>query len=401
MPIRSKTSTAVILALTGLATPAFAQEGACGTAGTGGAWIGGDEASSDVATAETYLEQMALVLGGGEYVSLFSLSEGADVRIEAQGRGAGDPIIDVLDSSGSAILSDDDSGGNGAARAETYLEAGTYCMSLRSYEGGPMTAFVRISKDEYEPLTDGIAETLANRDGATGSCSSAVPMGTVGDSVSAPVNETPFWSFTLDAATAVSITAQNETADPVLTLYDADENHIADNDDFDGLNSRIDIAEPLAAGTYCIGLEALNDGDVPITVSLNTYDPAAANLALVAQGQAAPPLDGSVVVTELGPLESRMRHDVQATEAAVWFSTEISAPGLMLVEAIGTGETDPWIVIFDDLGREIGVNDDHGDGLDSLLTVRVSPGSYLIGVRQIAETPGLVRLLLERYVRAQ
>ena len=130
-------STAIAGLLLGAATPALAQDNICGGFGDGGQWIGGDEASSDIATAGNYQEQMALVLGGNEYVSLFTLSEGTDVRVEAAGRGSGDPIIDLLDSTGGIILSDDDSGGNGASRAETYLEAGTYCMSMRSYDGGP------------------------------------------------------------------------------------------------------------------------------------------------------------------------------------------------------------------------------------------------------------------------
>jgi len=57
---------------------------------------------------------MALVLGGNEYVSLFNLSGPTDVRVEAQGRGAGDPQIDLIDAEGNIMLSDDDGGGNGA-----------------------------------------------------------------------------------------------------------------------------------------------------------------------------------------------------------------------------------------------------------------------------------------------
>ncbi len=104
---------------------------------------------------------MALVLGGNEYVSLFTLSAPTDIRVEAAGRGSGDPIIDLLDSTGGMILSDDDSGGNAASRAETSLDAGTYCMSLRSYDGGPMTAFVRIGRQEQEALTEGVSAPTA------------------------------------------------------------------------------------------------------------------------------------------------------------------------------------------------------------------------------------------------
>lgn len=396
-----RTSTALTLAMLGFATPALAQDGLCGGLGTSGQWIGGDEAGSDITTTENYQEQMALVLGGNEYVSLFTLSEGTDVRVEAAGRGAGDPVIDLLDATGGVILSDDDSGGNAASRAETYLEPGTYCMSLRSYDGGPMTAFVRVGRQDQEPLTDGVNVSSGGSSSGAGSCEDATPLGGIGSVASASVNETPYWSFTLDAPSAVSITAENESADPVITLYGPGDIYIDENDDFDGLNSRIDVTDTLDAGTYCIAMSALSDEGAPITVSVETYDAASALLSLYARGEAAPPLDGSIPVADLGSLETRIREDVQAGEDTVWFSVDVADSSLLVVEAIGGGSSDPWLVVYDDLGRQIGQNDDYGDGLDSLVMGRVQGGTYIIGVKQYDGGQGFIRLLAERYVRAQ
>lgn len=401
MTLRFETSVAIALALAGLASPALSQEGLCGGTGSSGQWIGGDQAGSDIATAGNYLEQMALVLGGNEYVSLFTLSQGAEIRVEAEGRGAGDPIIDLLDNSGGVILSDDDSGGNAASRAETYLEAGTYCMALRSYDGGPMTAFVRIGRTEQDPLTEGVSAGGGDAAAQSGSCETAVPLGTVGSSASSSVDETPYWSFTLDAPTSVSIRAENESADPVLTLYGTDGSYIAENDDFDGLSSQLDMADPLEPGTYCIGITALNDTALPIVVSVSEYDAEAALLNLYNSGEAAPPLDGSIPFTALGTLDTRLRQDVRANSTVSWFTVDVNDGGLLLVEAVGTAGGDPWVVVFDDLGRQVGQNDDSGDGLDSLVMARVQGGTYLIGVKQFGDTQGLIRLLIERYVRAQ
>jgi hypothetical protein len=58
-------------------------------------------------------------------------------------------------------------------------------------------------------------------------------------------------------------------------------------------------------------------------------------------------------------------------------------------------------VVYDDLGREIGRNDDYGDGLDSLVMARVQSGTYIVGVRQYDSGQGFIRLLAERYVRAK
>ncbi len=396
LPNRFRTPTLAALLL-GVASPALAQD-ICGGFGDNGIWIGGDEASSDIATADTYQEQMALVLGGNEYVSLFTLSGPTDVRVEAAGRGAGDPIIDLLDASGGIILSDDDSGGNAASRAETSLDAGTYCMSMRSYDGGPMTAFVRIGRQEQEALTEGV--DTSGGGGALGSCDEAVPFGALGSSMSASAMQTPYWRFELDAPTALTIVAENETADPVITLYGPGEAYIDENDDYDGLNSRLDVVEPLAPGTYCLGIDALSDEDAPITVSISAYDAEEALQTLYGRGEVAPPLDGTVPITDLGVLDSRLRQDIQANTDTQWFTVEILDPSLLVTEAIGGGSSDPWLVVYDDFGREVGMNDDYGDGLDSLVMARLQPGVYIVGVRQY-EGQGLIRLLLERYVRAQ
>ncbi|MFQ1701115.1 PPC domain-containing protein [Loktanella agnita] len=391
-------TTTLAAAAFGLAAPAFAQD-YCGGMGNDGIWIGGDEAGSDITTTDTYQEQMALVLGGNEYMSLFTLSDPADIRVEAAGRGAGDPVIDLLNASGGVVLSDDDSGGNAASRGETGLDAGTYCLSVRSYDGGPMTAFVRVGRQEHEPLTEGVSDTSGGA--PNGSCDEATPIGALGSPVAASVNETPYWSFTLDAPTPVSITAENENADPVITLYGPGEIYLDENDDWDGLNSRINMTEPLAAGTYCIGMEALSDDTAPITVTVSEYDAATALLDLYARGDAAPPLDGSIPVTDLGVLQSRVRQDVQSSSDTAWYSIDIEEGSLLVVEAIASANSDPWLVIYDDLGREIGQNDDYGDGLDSLVMARVDRGTYIIGVKEFSSGTGFIRLLAERYVRAQ
>ncbi len=392
-------STALTFSFLGLAAPALAQDNLCGGSGANGIWIGGDEAASDIAVADNFQEQMALILGGNDYVSLFSVSEGADIRVEAAGRGAGDPIIDLLSGDGSVILSDDDSGGNAASRAETFLDAGTYCMAVRSYDGGPMTAFVRIGRTEHDALTEGLA--AATESTTVGSCSDATPMDGLGSTIVSTPAESGYVSFTLDVPTAVTIKAENEEADPTITLYDADENYIDENDDYDGLNSQIDVSSPLDPGTYCLEVGALSDETLPITISLSEYDPDAALLDLYSRGEASPPLDGSFPITDLGVLSTRARQDVQATDVTQWFSFQVEESGLVLVEAIAAGDSDPWLVVYDDLGREVGQNDDYGSGFDSLVSAKVEPGTYVVGVKQYDDTVGLIRLVMERYVRAQ
>ena len=395
MPQSPFTTGAVAVALAAAAGAAQAQD-ICGRSGA--VWIGGAPEASDISTASSYFEEMALVMGGNEYVAAFRVSEAGPVRVEAAGRGAGDTVLDLLDGAGAFLLSDDDSGGGGASRAETTLEPGDYCLAVRSFDGGPMSAFVRVGRQDHPALTLGVMDTPA--EDADGGCESGQDLGGLGTTASGSAEAVPYWRFTLDTPSAVSILAENETADPLITLYDSAGDYLAENDDYSGLNSQIDMTDPLPAGEYCVKVEALSDPTVEIEITLRAYDSAQALLDLYARGEAAPPLDGSIEITDLGMLETRLRTDVQAGTEVVWHMVEIAEPGMILIEAIGTLNSDPWLVLFDDFGREIAQNDDHGAGLDSQIAARVTAGQYLVGVKQFQDGSGIIRLAMERYVRA-
>lgn len=398
--IRPATTTLMTSLFAFAALPAAAQDAnLCGGIGGTGQWLGGDEASSDISTAPTYLEQMALVLLRNEYVGLFTVSQAGDYRIEAMGRGGGDTVIDLRNADGALVISDDDSGGEGSSRAEVFLDPGTYCIAMRSFDGTPLTGFVRAARFDETPLTPGFGGPTQDTEGCDLSQAQTLVYGTP---VTQSYNDAQFYRLQLDTAQAISLTAENEDADPILTLFDADGNWLAENDDFDGLNSRIDMIDPLPAGEYCIALDLYGDEAAPITVTARTYDAQEAQAILYARGDAAPPLDGSYPVTSLGEIATRVREDVNVSSDAAWYAFDVYEGGLMLVEAIAQGDGDPVLIMYDDLGRQVGYNDDNGNGLDSLLTVRVQPGTYLVAVKQLnADTTGLIRMVFERYVPAR
>lgn len=395
-------STALVTSLFALtALPAFAQDAnLCGGAGANGQWLGDDEASSDISTAPSHIEQMALVLMSNEYVGLFTVSESGDYRIEAQGRGGGDTVLDLRNAAGGIIASDDDGGGEAASRIETSLEAGTYCASMRSFDGAPLTAFVRAARIDQEPLTMGFEDAMP---AASTECdiSTAQPL-TLGVPATNTFAAQSVYSFSLDTPTSVTITAENQDADPILTLFDPSGNWLAENDDFDGLNSRIDMSTPLPAGNYCIALGLYGEENLPITVTAKDYDPLEVQLGLYERGEASPPMDGTYPITALGELQTRLREDVNVSGGAIWYSFDVFDGGLVLVEAIAQGQGDPVLYMYDDLGRQVAYNDDNNGSLDSLVTVRVQPGTYLVAVRQLDDaTTGFVRMVFERYVPAR
>ncbi len=404
----------------GLAVSASAQD-LCGGMAANGKWIGGTEAASDVATAPAALDQLALVLGGNQFVSLFTVSTPSDVRVEAAARGTGDTLIDLYDAAGNLVLSDDDSGGDGASRGETMLGAGTYCLAMRSFDGAPMTGTVRVGLTSHEPLTTGSNSTTPTDDShdmtamAGGVCDASTDAARINDgaaiddelatgiTASGSVDVTPYWRFTLSNAQAFTVTAQNETADPMITIYDANGGWVADNDDSDGLNSRIDFTYPMQPGDYCIAVQALNDTSLPIQITISAFDAAAALRDSYDRGEAAPPLDGSHPITDMGLLASRLRVDGLIGDKAAWYSVDVDQTGLLLVEAIDpTGNGDPYLVLFDDLGRQIAYNDDNGQTYDSMVVGRVSPGTYLIAVGQLdGYAPSMLRILTELYLPAR
>jgi hypothetical protein len=275
---------------------------------------------------------------------------------------------------------------------------------MRSFDGTPLTAFVRASRMDQDALTPGLVSEPADPGtGGTGECNLSVaqPL-TLGEPVANSWATQNVYSLRLDAPAAISLTAENEDADPILTLYDPNGNWIAENDDFDGLNSRIDMADPLPAGEYCIALDLYGNESVPITVTAKAYDPMEVQLNLYARGDASPPMDGSYPITDLGELQTRLRQDVNVGGDATWFSYEVYDGGLVLIEAIAQGQGDPVLIMYDDLGRQVGYNDDSDGSLNSLLTVRIQPGTYLVAVKQLDNsTRGVIRMVFERYVPAR
>lgn len=146
----------------------------------------------------------------------------------------------------------------------------------------------------------------------------------------------------------------------------------------------------------------LGDETAPITVTATQYNPLEIQVNLYARGEASPPLDGSYPITALGELSTRLREDVNVSGDAKWYSFDVTESGLVLIEAIAQGVGDPVLVMYDELGRQLGYNDDIDGSVNSLLTVRVQPGTYLVAVRQLnADATGFIRMVFERYVPAR
>jgi hypothetical protein len=395
-----------------LAGPVTAQEAAelCGGLGAQGAWIGGSAETSDVNTLSGPADQLAILPQDRSQISLFTLSEPGAVRLEAAPQAGGDTFIELRAADGALIMSDDDGGGGLASRIEMMLDPGSYCLITQGLGGSAVTADIRIGRPEHPALTAG--SFGGDRPAA---CTMSTPTAAMADgpvdaaldaglSVTAAAATAPFHAFTLDAPAAVTLRAENESADPVLMLYDqATGMLIAENDDYDGLNSQIDVTDALDPGTYCIALQALSDGSQPITVSLRRFDPERAMLELYARGEASPPVGGPVPIEDLGLLSTRVVRDAMVGADTVWFSFVANEGGLVLIDAVALGHGDPEVILFDELGREVGRDDDGGGSLNSRLAAPISAGTYVIALRQYDSSPAssAMRLAAQRFVPAE
>lgn len=377
----------------------------CGGLGAQGAWIGGDAGAADLAALGAPVDLGADLPRDAAWIGLFRLGTGSAVRLEAQPRAGGDTEIELYAADGTVIARDDDGGGGLASRLDVQLEPGNYCMLTRGLGGSAVSADIRLGLANHPALTAG--------SGAAGACTPRTAAAPLGDgplsaaldggvTASASAGETPFYRFTLAEPTALTLLAENERADPVLSLYDATGALLDSNDDADGLNSRIVKRTPLPAGTYCIAVEALSDAGVPITVTLRRFDEQAELMRMYARGEASPPPGGPVPIVDLGALGGLTVRDALIGDDTQWFSFASMGGDLALIRAVGMAGADPVLVLFDGFGTEIDRNDDSRGSLDATIAARLAPGSYMIGVSKLGDdAPAAIRLSVQRFVPAE
>lgn len=412
---------AMLTALT-LGGMAQAQEVDCGGIGAAGSWIGGAPETSDVAMADAAIVAAAQSIPArGETVLLFSVSTPMDVRVEAMPEIGGDTVIELYDAAGTLVVTDDDSGGGLASRAETMLEPGSYCLATRGFGGTSVVADIAVGQVSHEAITPGLSGGFA--DGmpqlpifvGIDPCTSATEATLLGSGpidgmlaaggveATNTITGVPYYRFTLSQPTQISIRAENPSADPYIYFFDAQGTLLAENDDYNSLNSRIDFIDPLPAGEYCVGMRSLSDPNLPVTLRVLQYDEQAALNEMYATGQVAPPLDGSWPVTDMGVLAPRAVRDarVSGTEAE-WFVFEMPSRGVLLIDAVEVTDSDPMIAVFNDLGQELAFNDDANGTLNSQIAVRLEGGRYLLAVMQYSQGyQGVIRIATERFVPAQ
>lgn len=405
MYLKSACAIAALFVASGVAAQDAAPQ--CGDLAPG-SWAVESADMSDIATAAEPFEVVSIAPLGRTIMTAFTLSEPADLRLEAKGGMGGDTVIELFNAEGLSIEIDDDSGGNSDSRIETGLDAGQYCLETSSYNEGVLAATIRIGRSEHEALTEGFveegaADTEACTDPSTVKMLLTPDASGQFDSSEYDITpaEDPYLLLELTADAPVMLEAQNEDADPTLDLYDVDGELLDSNDDTDGLNSLLTFPEQLSAGTYCVKVDAINDGTQPITFRAGYLDAEAMKMREYDSGDTPPPLDGSYPVEDLGSLGATALSEVTTQDNAHWFSFTVDDHVLVVAEAVGN-DLDPALELFDELGRSIAYNDDHQtDGsLNSLVFGELRPGTYTMALTTMDGESGVVRVGLRKYIAA-
>lgn len=204
-----------------------------------------------------------------------------------------------------------------------------------------------------------------------------------GDSIDGSLTEDdPALTFTLDAEAgqAVNIMVSSEDFDTYLTLLDADENVLADNDDNNGTNSGIlGFVLPQSTG-YSILVESYGQhfgsaaefGDFTLTVSEQQIE-------RIEYSQ--------VVESELSTAEP--------TKDYVFTGQE----GDVIVIAQTSDDFDSYLYLLDSNGDQLATNDDSGGSLNSRIGPFALPatGSYTIRASSLGgDAGGSFTLTLEK-----
>lgn len=397
------------------AQPAVAAVATCG--GEPAVWIANAAEGSDISAAAAPLQ-----IGVGAHAQTGALvgfrvtGDSENLRIEAAATQEGDPSIVLLTADGDSIAENDDAGGTLNSRIETTLGPGDYCVRVQSFDGGGVAAQVQVgTQDQPRLFEDNVSASQA-----IGTCNAATEMVdlTEGDldagvengrvSLAVPGNQVSYLRFNLAKPTALTLRAESDQLDPTVVLFDFAGQRLAENDDADGTNSRLDFPAQLEAGSYCFAVAALTSGEQEITVSAEKLDAAAFLTSAYRRGEIAPPADGDFPVTALD-LSKPAYTPVMLGGSAQWFSFQLDRNAVVVVEAYGSlAGADPKLALFGENGAVLAENDDFGDSRDSRLPpVKLAPGRYMIALTDVGSsgsvggTARAVALVTESYLRAE
>lgn len=383
----------VLMAATGIALPAAAQ-----ICGGDPRWLGA-EADGDISPSQTPLATAANVPAGQRAIFAFRVSGDAQaLRVEAEAP-EGDPAISLLTEDGDQIAENDDTAVSLNSLVETSVGPGVYCVAVRSANDSALAATVQVSRQDQPALLAG--DNQETGIDAIAPCTADTPADALSSDTldkqleQGPVTtaqdgmQTHYYRFSLSRPMPLTLRAASPTLDPFLKLFDGQGVLLAQNDDADGLNARLDFASTLAAGDYCVAAASLSGQPGEVAVSAEKLDPEAFLRNAYRRGELAPPADGSYPIQDFdlaGQTQTVVLHD----GAAQWLGLVLDQPTVLIVSAYGSfAGADPKLVLFAPSGAPVAENDDIDGGTNARLgPVLLEQGRYHLGVVDVSRNDG-------------
>lgn len=289
----------------------------------------------------------------------FNGSAGENVEI-TMGSRTGDTYLQLLDPDGNVIAENDDSGYSLNSSLEADLPSdGEYTIVATSF--GEQDTF------EYElslnvSASGGGADLRSIQPGQTrqSELDENDPQAGFLRGYYEPV------TFDGESGQSVTIDMSSGQGDTYLMLYGPDGNRIAENDDFDGLNSRIE-ATLEEDGEYTIIATSFDDeATFDYELSLSTGEPAeAVDLRSISYGETA---NGSIDTGDPSSETYRGYYEPVTFEGSEGDNVTIDM----------TSEDDTYLILLGPDGTIVAENDDY-EGLDSRIETGLpSDGTYTI-----------------------
>jgi len=240
--------------------------------------------------------------------------------------GSSDPYLEIYDSNGTEIDSDDDGGGGNDAFLAIYLQEGSqYSINVGFYDIGIAGCKLTVSLSAADTASS-VATDLAENGG------------------SIRVDDTIEFAYTPDRSGMwVLSTSDNENCDPYLRISDVNGTLIDEDDDSMGDNNALLLVYLDAGATYNVSAGFWGSG-------------------------------GSYVLTVLPADELSGGGGKVNIDAAKAFEFTPDQSAIWAFHTSGSGSGEPYLGIYDKDGNLIGSSDDSSGGPDVVITAKLDAG---------------------------
>ncbi|MDH3262531.1 MAG: hypothetical protein OEM24_00875 [Paracoccaceae bacterium] len=292
-----------------------------------------------------------------------------------------DTLMSLVDSSGTLIEQNDDEPNSINSRIVRTLAPGSYCLTVEAFGGGGGNFEIAVTDapGEMSPASGAggfcaVPETTADlgRDFEPGFGSFSMPAELAG----APRQD---YRLTVTGSVAMRFEARSSDFDTVLRLATPDGPVLAENDDgpAGGTDSSFDYA--LAAGDYCLSLEAFAGGGGGAELTFSEIDEATLAAEAVARGESIPGPDSGVEIEALGTLADRLETNHVSEDLTKWVGFEVAGEGGVRIDAISLGGGFA-LRLFTEAGEMVDEAYSGGGISPARIEQRLPAGRYILAV---------------------